>query len=179
MIRKFLISTLIILSIGKPIQVHALDITKLPKYVQDSISTYKVQVVPSIREVPGYEEKDKRVIGTVNYERKELLVKDRDTDLEEEQIFYHEVGHILDNVWEVDGTRHNGKYSETTEFRKCYKLERKNSDDYSNYTSTDLNEYFVESFAYYHTNPEMLRNKCPFTFHYIEAVIYSLSNTNV
>ncbi|WP_130808265.1 anthrax toxin lethal factor-related metalloendopeptidase [Senegalia massiliensis] len=104
----------------------------------------------------------------------------------------HEIGHAFDYSFSENG--HSGDiHSYNYEFNEIYSIEKDNffnkntfgipdkNDDhnhYINYHKKDMNEYFVESFAYYFASEEtnkLLYEKAPKTYRYIEKTI-SINN---
>ena len=104
---------------------------------------------------------DYRTAGFYNTDKKMIVVNDaKNADF----TLYHEQGHFVDFNYDE-----RGLISETKEWKSAMNTEYPKT-GWDLYYS-DPQEYFAESFAYYFSKPEKLKDMCPQTFRIIDRVV--------
>lgn len=144
-------------------------------YMKQKLSMYKVSVVDEdIYKIPNYTKENRRVVGITNYNDSEILVHNNYSSEDEKRILLHELGHTIDTWDTLDGSYYKsvGKYSDTAEFKEIFKEEcsslTKYADEY--YFETDVKEFFAESFAIYMNEPDVVKDKAPKLFNFMEKI---------
>lgn len=104
---------------------------------------------------------DYKTAGFYNTDKKMIVVNDaKNADF----TICHEMGHF------VDHNLYDGKLiSDTKEWRRVLESEYPNAGWDLYYSNPQ--EYFAESFAYYFTDPDKLKNMCPQTYEIIDKTV--------
>lgn len=104
---------------------------------------------------------DYKTAGFYNTDKKMIVVNDaKNADF----TLFHEQGHFVDFNYDE-----RGLISETKEWKSAMNMEYPKT-GWDLYYS-DPQEYFAESFAYYFSKPEKLKDMCPQTFRIIDRVV--------
>ena len=133
-------------------------------YLDWHIDLYKIdtEVDLSIKDI----ERDVHTLGCINYTERTIKVSDRvKTKQREEEIVYHEIGHLI-NKYYIPMT-------EDVNFIKAFEKDKDNvkriSKEY--YVDLRIEEYMSECYMLYMEEPTLLKKKAPTTFDYINNKI--------
>lgn len=109
--------------------------------------------------------------GITDYNNSVIYFDDNLNEHKNKRVLYHEFGHVLDSFDMFDNCeiKQCGKFSSTKEFKDIFEEEKSDLYKYSKekYFSDDPCEYFAESFSIYMDYPDIMKEKAPKTYAYI------------
>lgn len=142
-------------------------------YLDWYIDSYKIDtdVDLSYRDI----EKDKHIIGHVEYKNKTIQVSDRvKSDIGKREVIQHEIGHIVNKYFiPITTDKEFKEVFESEKYRVC-----SISDEY--YCDKDINEFMAEVYMFYVEDPMLLKSRAPGTFDYMNDKIkyYNVSKAD-
>lgn len=158
-IKKLILILFILFTISYPANASNLD-------------GYSIQFTnENINETERYNDKKDKVVGTIDYGIKNIVITTNRDNKKVIRTMLHEIGHAIDSYSDEN---YPGKFSDTYEFEKIYEEEEFNafkSISNKNYYKRNIHEYFAQSFALYIENDSEFMKNQQKTHEYIENIL--------